>query len=339
MKNYKEYIKGLPKVHLHCHIDGSVRPSTILELSKEERIELPTYNLEELNKLVKIEDKCTSLKDYLTRFSYPINVMQTSKNIRRVTLELLEDSAKENIKYIEMRFAPYLHTNKGLSSEKVLENVIEAKEEAEKLYGIKSNIIVSFLRHETEERNIEELNKIKKFIKKGVVAVDLAGNEEDFPPELFQNLFKEAKKLGLHVTIHAGETGKEENILKSIELLGAERIGHGTSAYKSLELEKFLIKNNIPLEVCVTSNYNTEIVDKKENHPVKDFLRKGIKVTISTDNNTVSNVSLTEEFINAYERLGFNKEDIKKIVKNSIEASFCSKEEKDELYNILENYQ
>ena len=339
MKNYKEYIKQIPKIHLHCHIDGSVRPSTILELSKEEGIELPTYDLEDINRLVKIEDKCLSLKDYLTRFSYPINVMQTSKNIQRITLELLEDSAKENIKYVEMRFAPYLHTNKGLSSEEVLEAVIKAKEDGERLYGIKSNIIVSFLRHESEEKNIEELNKIKKFINKGVVAVDLAGNEEDFPPELFQNLFQEAKKLGLHITIHAGETGKEENILKSIELLGAERIGHGTSAYKSLDLEKFLIINKIPLEVCVTSNYNTEIVDKKEDHPVKEFLRKGIKVTISTDNNTVSNVSLTEEFIIAYEKLGFNESDIKNIIKNSIEVSFCSKQEKEELLNILENYQ
>lgn len=333
--DYRKIIKNMPKVQLHCHIDGSVRPSTLLELSKKRGIKLPTEDLKELKKYVAVEDKCSSLKDYLKKFSYPLSVMQDKENIYRITLELIEDCSKENIKYIELRFAPYLHLEEGLSIKDVLEAVIDAKNEGEKRFGVKSNIICSFMRHETNEKNFNQLKEVAKFINKGVVAVDLAGNEADFPPKLFKELFKEAKKLGFHVTIHAGETGNEKNIIDSINLLGAERIGHGVSAYKDSSVEEFLIKNNIPLEICITSNYNTEIVDKIKNHPVRRFFDKGLNVTLNTDNNTVSNVDLTEEYIKLYEELNFSLDEIKQININTVNSSFCDDKTKSSIINSI----
>lgn len=336
--NYKDIIKNIPKVQLHCHIDGSVRPSTLIELSQNEGIKLPTEDVQELKKYVTVEDKCNSLKDYLKKFTYPISIMQSKENIYRITLELLEDCSKDNIEYIELRFAPYLHLEKGLTISDVLQSVIDAKEQAEQKFGIKSNIISSFMRHETKEKNFNQLKEIIKFINNGVIAVDLAGNEADFPPELFVDLFKEAREKGLHVTIHAGETGNEQNIMKSIKLLGAERIGHGVSAYKDEKVEEFLIENNIPLEICVTSNYNTEIVEKIKDHPIKRFFYKGLNVTLNTDNNTVSNVKLTDEYIKLYEDLAFSIDEIKQIIINTANSSFCDNTTKKEIIKQIKNF-
>ena len=328
-------IEKLPKVELHCHLDGSVRPETIFEMLKDQKIALPVKTLEEFERYVKVIGKCESLKEYLTKFKYSIMVMQDKKNIYRITLELLEDCKKQGVKYIEIRFAPYFHLEKGLTMDEVIETVLEAMKAGEERYGVISNLILCAMRHESVDKNIELVNTAKKYINKGVVAIDLAGNEHDFPPELHKRVFDLAKEYGFHITIHAGETGIEQNIIKSIELLHAERIGHGVFAYKNPEIVQFLINNNVPLEVCVTSNYNTEAIEQLKFHPIKSYLEKGIKVTVNTDNETVSNVTLNDEFNILVKELKFNVEDIKKVLFNSIEASFANEGQKALLKNEL----
>ncbi|AKA69780.1 adenosine deaminase [Clostridium scatologenes] len=331
--DYNKIIKNLPKVDLHCHLDGSLRPQTIIDIAVKENIDIPTKELKEFEKYVKVFGECNSLKDYLDKFELPINVMQNKKNIYRITSELLEDVSKDNVRYIEIRFAPFNHTQKGLKVEEVIEAAIEAMKDGRKKYGVMSNLILCAMRHESVESSKRLVEIGKKYLGKGVVAVDLAGNEHDFPPEIHKEAFDLARKYGFHCTIHAGETGIEQNIIKSIELLHAERIGHGVYAFKDEKIVKYLKDKQIPLEMCITSNIDTKAVKAYELHPIKKYLDEGLVVTVNTDNMTVSNISLNDEFNHLAKEQNFTLEDIKKVIRNGIEASFASEDDK----NILRN--
>ncbi|AKN29549.1 adenosine deaminase [Clostridium carboxidivorans P7] len=327
--DYNKIIKNLPKVDLHCHLDGSLRPQTIIDIAVKENIDIPTKELKEFEKYVKVFGECDSLKDYLDKFELPIKVMQNKKNIYRITSELLEDVSKDNVKYIEIRFAPFNHIQKGLKAEDVIEAAIEAMKDGRKKYGVMSNLILCAMRHESVESSKRLVEIGKKYLGKGVAAVDLAGNEHDFPPEIHKEAFDLAQKYGFHCTIHAGETGIEQNIIKSIEMLHAERIGHGVYAFKDEKVVKYLKDRQIPLEMCITSNIDTKAVKDYEFHPIKKYLDEGLVVTVNTDNMTVSNVSLNDEFNHLVKEQNFTLEDIKKVVKNGIEASFASEDDKD----------
>ncbi|NMM62341.1 adenosine deaminase [Clostridium sp. P21] len=329
--DYSKMIKNFPKVELHCHLDGSVRPQTIIDIAIKQNIAIPTTKLNEFEKYVKISSECNSLKEYLDKFELPIKVLQSKENIYRITSELLEDVSKDNIKYIEIRFAPFNHMQAGLKVEEVIEAALKAMSDGREKYGVMSNLILCVMRHEFPEKSKLLVEIGKKYIGKGVVAVDLAGNEQDFPPEIHKEAFDLAKNYGFHCTIHAGETGIEKNIIKSIEILHAERIGHGVYAFKDEKVVKYLKDKQIPLEMCITSNVDTKAVKSYKTHPIKKYLDEGLMVTVNTDNITVSNVSINDEFGHLVREQNFTLEDIKKVVKNGIEASFASEDDK----NIL----
>lgn len=325
---------NVPKIELHCHIDGSIRPETILELAQKDGIEVPTTDIDEFRNFAKAPKNCSSLKEYLKRFDLPIAVMQSKKNIFRVVSEVLEDASSENVKYIELRFAPLYHMQKGLSFDEVIESVLEAMTFAKEKFDIESNLILSCLRHEPVEKSIEVVEKGKKFLGKGVVAVDLAGNEHDFPPELHKEAFDLAKKYGYNITIHAGETGIAKNIQKSVELLHATRIGHGVFAYKDQEVYDMLKAKNIYLEMCPTSNVQTKAVESYESHPIKNYFEDNILVTLSTDNRTVSDVTMTFECEMLGSKLNMTENQLIDIYNYSVDACFASEEVKAKLRNF-----
>ena len=328
-------LKKLPKVELHCHLDGSVRPATILELAKKDGIELPTYNLKDLMTYLQVPDDCPSLKVYLERFALPNAVMQTTGNIYRITTELLADAADDGVKYIEIRFAPRLHMVKGLTFDEIVESVLKAINEAPEKHGIHANLILCCMRHEDVKHSIEVVEAGRKFLGKGVVAVDLAGNEHDFPPELHKDAFDLAKEYGYHITIHAGETGIGENVEKSIQLLHAERIGHGLFC-KDVPSSYDLVKSKqIPLEMCPVSNLHTKAVPSYGEHPIGDFYKDDIYVTINTDNMTVSNITQTGEYEHLAKNFDFNEDIFTEIYLKSVEASFASNEVKKHLRGIV----
>ncbi|MCI1995371.1 MAG: adenosine deaminase [Clostridium luticellarii] len=333
--NIDEIFKLIPKVDLHCHLDGSLRPKTILDIAQREKIPISDNDLDNFEEKVKVLGNCKSLKEYLNKFTLPIKIMQKEEYIYRVTTELLEDSCKKNIRYIEIRFAPLNHLENGLKPEQVIKTVLSAMDYGRKNLGIMSNLILCILRQEPAEYGIELIKKARKFLDKGVVAIDLAGNESDFPPEIHREAFKLAKEYGFHRTVHAGETGIPENIMKSIKMLYAERIGHGTYAYKDKQITKYLKETKIPLEVCITSNINTSAVSSYKEHPIKRYLDEGIVVTVNTDNTTVSNTDIIQEFKYLVEYQHFNLNDIKKVIKNGIVYSFASKTDKT---NLLTEY-
>lgn len=332
----KEILKRLPKVELHCHLDGSVRPETMYELLLEEG-EIEEMSPEEFRKLVMVEDECSSLVEYLEKFSYPLKVMQSKENIERITYELLEDLSKQNVKYVEIRFAPFLFMKKGLSFDESIENVLKGMKRAKKDFGILSNAILACMRYEDVEKSIEIVEYGEKYLGKGVVAVDLAGGEEGFPPETHRKAFDLANEKGYNITVHAGETGIYENITKSIELLHAERIGHGIAAIRSSKVMELLKEKNIFLENCPISNLQTKAVDSLEKYPIKDFLNKGLLATVNTDNTTVSNTSLDKEYKILMDELDFSLEEIIKLINNSVEATFLPEEEKNDLRRTIEN--
>ncbi|MDT8717148.1 adenosine deaminase [Clostridium sp. 19966] len=334
----REIIDRIPKVELHCHLDGSVRPDTIMELSRRDNIEIPLMSASEFKDNFQVIGGCKSLKEYLNKFQYPIMVMQKKENLRRIVLELLEDSAKDGIRYIEIRFAPLFHTSQGLKPEEIVETVLEAMKEGESKYNIFSGLILCCMRHQEVRESLKVVDLAKKYMKDGVIAIDLAGNESDFPPELHKEAFDAAYEKGMNITVHAGETGIYQNILKSINLLHAARIGHGLSAIKDKGTLEYLINNKITLEMCPTSNLNTNAIASLEEHPIRKLLNQGVKITLNTDNRTVSNVSLVDEYMNLIIKQGFTFEEIKQVIRNGIDAAFINDDKKKHLLKEFSNW-
>ncbi|MDO5517435.1 MAG: adenosine deaminase [Clostridium sp.] len=325
----------LPKIELHCHIDGSVRPETIIDIAKKENVELPSYDVHDIRRETVVPLECESLDEYLKAFTIPNLVMQSKESLRRITFELYEDAAKENVKYMEVRFAPVLHTVKGLTLEEVIESVICGIRDAEKEFDIKGNLILGCMRFMSAEKAFEVVEAGKKFLGRGVVAVDLCAGEEAGFCHKFVEPIALAREYGYRVTIHAGETGVGENVLEAVEILGAERIGHGVYIRDCQKAYEIVKEKNITLEMCPTSNVQTKAVDSFKTHPIYDFYKDGINVSINTDNRSVSDTTMTKEAEIVRENFKITSEEYKNIYNMSVEASFASDEIKNELKNKI----
>lgn len=333
----KKILIQVPKIDLHCHLSGSIRPRTILDIALKEGIDIPTSKKEEIKNFVQVSEDCKSLKEYLTKFDLTLSVMQKPEHLYRITYELLEDLSKQNVKYVEIRVAPYLHMEQGMTFSEVVENVLKAIKDGRSEYGVYSNLILICMRHHNADISLEVVKNGGKFLGQGVVAIDLAGNEQDFPPEVHEEAFKLAVEYGYHRTVHAGETGIPKNIITSVRELHAERIGHGVHAYMDEEVLNFININQVPLEMCISSNVQTGAVQNYKSHPMKKYLDMGIKVTVNSDNSTISNTTLTEEYEKLFKFQEFDYNDLVKVINNGIDASFTVNEEKEELKTIFKN--
>jgi adenosine deaminase len=325
----------MPKIELHCHLDGSVRPETIIDIAKREGIRIPSFDKEEIKKELIAPLDCESLDEYLEKFSTPNLVMQSKANLKRITFELFEDAAMENVKYMEVRFAPLLHTRKGLSVEEIIQSVLTGMKEAEEQFDIKGNIILSCMRTMSVESAFEVVEKGKVFLGEGVVAIDLCASEEEgFCGEFIEPIAL-AREYGYRVTIHAGETGIGKNVLEAVEWLGAERIGHGVFIKDCVEAYNIVKEKQIVLEMCPTSNVQTKAVNQFSDHPIYDFHRDGIKVTVNTDNRTVSDTTMAKECDLVSNEFAMSCEEYKQIYMNSVQASFANGKTKEELKKYL----
>jgi len=314
---------ALPKIELHCHLDGSLRPETIIDIAKKEGIGIPSFDINEIQREITVPLECKSLNEYLKAFAIPNLVMQSKDSLRRITFELLEDSAQENVKYIEVRFAPLLHTAGGLTVEEIIQSVIDGIKDAEKKYDIKGNVILSCMRNMSVDRTFDVVENGKQFIGRGVVGIDLCASEDEGFCERFVEPIALARAYGYRVTIHAGETGIGKNVLEAVELLGAERIGHGVFIKDCIEEYKIVKERKITLEMCPTSNVQTKAINNFNEHPIYDFYKDGIKVTVNTDNRTVSDTNMTKECNILFKQFNITHEDYKKIYFNSVEACFA----------------
>lgn len=322
----KNEIINMPKVELHLHLDGSLNKELI---SKKYNIDI-----NELNKKMSVDETCQDLNDYLTKFDYPISIMQTKEELKEFTLDLCERLKEQNIIYAEIRFAPAFHTNKGLTQKQVIESVIDGLNESNTNY----NLILCCMRNIDENTNKETIELAKYFSHNRVVAIDLAGAESLYPTKKFKEIFDYATSLNIPFTIHAGEAAADESILSAISF-GAKRIGHGIKCIDNKELINEIIDKKITLEICPTSNINTKAVTDMTNHPINKLYKLGVKTTINTDNMTVSNIDLNKEYIKLQETFNYTIDDFKKMNIYAIDSSFINNEEKQKLKDIIRNYQ
>ena len=315
------------RVELHCHLDGSLSVDFVDVMLREQGIIIERTELEEK---LKVKPNCTSLTEYLEKFDLPLLCLQTKDGLERAAHELIRDVANDDVAYIEVRFAPMLSTNNGLTCEEVIESVIRGLKSAETEFGVYASAIVCAMRHHSLEQNMEMLRAAKKFVGKGVCAFDLAGDESAFPTSLFRELFLQAKEWQIPFTIHSGECGSVDNIREAIAL-GAKRLGHGIALEKSLELRQLCKEKGIGIEMCPTSNLQTKAVKGLDGYPLKQFLEEDLLVSVHTDNRTVSGTTMEQEEKLVKERLQISEEMWLQCTRNAIKTAFASEEIKEEL--------
>ncbi len=310
-------------IELHLHLDGSLRPETVWELAKEQNIKLPANTVDEVRDQMQVPEDCRTLEEYLTRFDLPLLVLQTREALERAAFELTEDLAKEGVTYAEIRFAPQLSIKGGMTQEQAVEAAIEGvKRGMEQYPSIRVGLILCCMRGEdNEEWNLQTVETAKKYLGDVVCAVDIAGAESLYPTERFAPVFEKVREYGLPSTIHAGEAAGPES-MKTALAFGAKRIGHGVAAVEDPKLVRRLIEEQITLEVCVTSNYQTKVVPSIEAHPIRRLFNAGVRVTVNSDNRTVSNTNVRKELDILRNVFGFKEQEIEKMEEYAWEARF-----------------
>lgn len=323
MEVTRELLRKLPKTDLHLHLDGSLRPSTILELADLQGIRnFPAKDEAALKQLVCPGLDCKSLEDYLRGFDITLSVLQTREALYRAAFELGEDCAAENVKYIEVRYSPILHTREGLTFPEIVESVGEGLREAKRRYGIMSGQIVCGMRNIDPRMSLRLAEVAVAFKNKGVVAFDLAGAEYNHPAKDHAEAFYLIRRNNVNCTIHAGEAYGPESIEQALHVCGAHRIGHGTRLREDGSLLNYINDQRIPLEVCIKSNVQTKACESYESHPIGFYYDYGLRVAICTDNRLVTDTTVTDELYLLVQHFGFTLDDIRNVTIHGFKSAF-----------------
>lgn len=317
-----ELFQALPKTDLHVHLDGSLRLATILELASVEGVELPATDEAGLNAAIGCGNNFGSLVDYLRGFDITLRVMQTESSLERIAFELGEDAHAENVRYMEVRYAPLLHTRQGMKLTAVVEAVLAGLGRARETYGIKSNLILCGIRNISPESSYAMAELCVAYKNRGVVGFDLAGAEAEFPPKHHRAAFQLVRDNNINTTIHAGEAYGPRSVAQAIHVCGAHRIGHGVRLREDGDLLHYVIDHRIPLECCPSSNVQTGAVKHLEVHPLKLYFDLGVRVTVNTDNRLITDTSVSKELWLAHSKIGIPFGDIKNIILAGFKSSF-----------------
>lgn len=321
----RDELVALPKVELHCHLDGSLSRNFI-----EKRLGRKVSQ-EELS----VSDDCRSLNEYLEKFYLPGQCLMDEQGLREAGYDVLRSMHQENVCYAEVRFAPLLSETSDMDCRKVIEAVIAGMNKGKQDFGVEYGIITCAMRHHSAEENLRMLQITREYLGDGVCAADLAGAEALYPMSEFMDVFETVKKLGMPFTLHAGECGNVQNIIDSVEA-GAGRIGHGIAMHGHLELQSELAKKGIGIEMCPISNLQTKAVQSTAEYPIREFLDAGLKVSINTDNRTVSNTSLAKELDFVQKTYGVSDEEIRKMMQNAVETAFAGDDVKERLQKKMD---
>lgn len=335
----REIIHRIPKVELHEHLDGGLRTETIIELADKRGIKIPSCNNEELASWFHRGCMQKSLSLYLETFSVTTSVMQDKESLFRISKEEIEDLAKENVVYAEIRFAPSLHTKGGLSMEEVVTTVLEGLKAGKKECKVEFGLILCAMRHEEPSTTLKTAELAVAFRNRGVVGFDLAGDEYGHPAKKHIEAFQYIKNRNFNITIHAGEAFGVESIWQAVEICGAHRIGHGVRLVEDMTIEDGEIKKmgtlahyikdkRIPLEMCLSSNVGTGAVESYETHPFPILFRNNFRVFLSSDNRLMSGTDLTKEMEIASDRYCLDIHDLEKITINAMKSVFIHHDEK-----------
>ncbi len=327
-----ESLKAMPKIDLHRHLEGSLRLETLLEIAQKYGLDLPAADMERLRPYVQITNDPPDYEVFLSKFEVLRHFYRSPEAIHRLAYEVVADAALDNIHYLELRFSPQaLARVRGFSLSEVADWVIEATQKASADLGIQVRLIVTLVRHDPIEQAQSVAEVAFERYGKGIVGLDLAGNEVKFPAGPFMPLFAEAKRLGMGVTVHAGEWASAEGVRQAIEELHADRIGHGVRSIENSKILRLVRDRQVALEVCLTSNLQTGVVQQMKHHPLVDLLNLGVKVTLNTDDPSISNLSLTDEYQVAVELMKLGYGDLRKLVLNAVNATFLPDNERKNL--------
>jgi adenosine deaminase len=323
----RELVRTLPKAELHCHLDGSVRPETLLELGREYGKPMPADDPEALSDYMIVRD-ARHLEDYLARFSVTLSVMQRRDALERVAYELMEDAWQDGVRYLEMRYSPVLNLREGLSLGDAVEAPLRAIERARNDFGIRGGVILCTLRDLPPERSMELARLAVAYRRQGVVGFDLAGGEKGNPAAPHAAAFAYAREHEMAVTVHAGEGDGAGSVREAVHACRADRLGHATRLIEDESLAQYVNDRRIALEICLTSNVQTRVAPSYEAHPLRAYYDRGMNVVLNTDNRLMSGTTLTDEYLHAAQHLDFTFDELADVALNGFAAAFLPWEER-----------
>ena len=334
MMNITEYIKKIPKAELHLHIEGTFEPELMFEIAQRNQVKIPYQSVEEVKKAYQF----SCLQDFLDIYYAGASVLLYEKDFYDLTMAYFKHCAEENVVHTEIMFDPQTHTKRGISFETVIKGIQKAREDAKEKYGISSLLIMSYLRHLSEEDAFETLEQSLPY-KHLIKAVGLDSSEKGNPPSKFQKVFEVSIKEGYVPVAHAGEEGPAEYIWEALDLLKIARIDHGNNCLTDEVLVKRLVNDKIALTVCPLSNLELKVVDDLKDHPLKKMLNLGLKATVNSDDPAYFGGYMNANFLQTAEALDLTQEEIKTLVKNSFEYSLLSDDEKQKYLIQVENFE
>lgn len=327
----EELLRALPKTDLHCHLDGSMRLKTILELAEQQKVKLLADTEDGLARAIHMGEVCESLDDYLVAFDVTLSVLQTAPALERAAYELAIDAAAENVKWLEVRYSPALHQQQGLKMTTVIDAVLEGLRQAKRETGIKTGVIICGIRHISPETSLRLAELCVAYKNRGVIGFDLAGAEMNFPAKDHRQAFQLILKNNVNCTAHAGEAFGPESISQAIHNLGSHRIGHGVRLREDGDLLNYVNDHRIPLEMCPSSNLQTRAVESLASHPLRFYFDYGLRVTINTDNRLITDTTITKELQIAHEQIGMSLEDLTTILVSGFKSAFLPFREKQDM--------
>jgi adenosine deaminase len=341
MPNLYDVVRALPKIELHRHLEGSVRIETLIDIALKYGIQMPEYDPEQLRPFVQMTpEQPHDMKTFMAKFMTLRQFFRSQEVIRRVVREAVADAAADNVRYFELRFTPQALSNIiHCDHREVVEWVCETAHYAAEENDIQVRLIVSMNRHESLEIGEKVLDAALSFRDYGVVGLDLAGREvPEFPAAPFRYIFQRAKDAGLGITVHAGEWLGVESMYEALLSLRADRIGHGVRSVEDPHMMEALVKRDITLEVCPTSNFHSGVVPTLEQHPLPHLLRQNLRTTINTDDPLVSNITLTDEVVCAMDCMSLTLDEVKQQTIAAAHASFLPPSERDNLVKKFKHW-
>lgn len=330
----KKFIKKMPKIELHLHLEGAFMLESLMTLIDKYGGDPSINSVEELEKKFIFKD----FPHFIETWVWKNQFFKSPEDFEFTTYHTLKDLHKQNVVYTEAFYSPWDFAGNGLGAQEITEAHLSAVNRAEKNFGIQCKLIADISRDVGWENSVQRFKQIIPYRDLGVIGIGLGGSEQQYPNELYEDVFKLAKQEGFHVVAHAGEAAGAESVLSVLDVLKAERIGHGVRAIEDPDLIDKLKENKIPLEVCVTSNLKTGVFPSLEEHPIKEFFEQGLAVNINTDDPTMFGTTLTDEFLLLYDGLNFSIDDINKLTINAVDATFLSEDEKRELKTSFEMF-
>ena len=329
----EKFIDAMPKVELHLHLEGAIPHETLLAQIRRKGTEPSIRTVDDL----KAKLTYTDFPSFIDLWIWKNTFIQHEEDFGEIAYAMLRGLSRQNVKYVESFYAPGDYSRFGLSTEGITECVIAGKERARSDFGIRCELIVDLIRDHGPEIGMKRLDEVTPYLGKGVIGIGIGGSEQLFPAGPYAEVYREARRRGFRLTAHAGEVAGADSIRSAIEDLGAERIGHGLTAYEDPEVVDMLKARRIPLEMCIISNSRTGVCPSVKEHPIRDYFREGLVVTVNSDDPSMFSSSLTDEYLALSRHLGFTLDEVKQVALNAARASFLPAGEKAELVSTFES--